>query len=153
MPVPKSVIRLNKDGVQYISSVDRTKYTIRELTRAAMRDVGKFLVRRFNMKAQQLPGMKRNHRVRGKTSAFEYWARKIECDLQVKVTHNAWYGAKQELGTSKMKRLGIMRDTTYENIAEIVKIESQYLSALEDEARALALIESEDDYEGGADDE
>lgn len=149
MSVPKSVIRLNKNGVQYVSSCDRAQYTIRELTRAALRDVGKFLVRQFNMKAQKLPGMKRNPRVRGRNSAFQYWARKIECDLQVGVKGEQWYSYKQELGTSKMKRLGIIHDTTMELIPEIIKIESQYLSALEDEAEALSLIESEDDYRGG----
>lgn len=151
MSVPKSVIKIDKKGVQYISSVDRAQYTIRELTRAALRDVGKFLVRRINEKAQVLPGMKRNPRVRGKNSTFQYWARKNECDLQVGTKQETWYGYKQELGTSNMKRLGFIQSTANENIAEIIKIESQYLSALEDEAAALALIESEEDYEGGAD--
>lgn len=151
MSVPKSVIKIDKKGVQYISSVDRAQYTIRELTRAALRDVGKFLVRRTNEKAQALPGMKRNPRVRGKNSTFQYWARKNECDLQVGTKQETWYGYKQELGTSNMKRLGFIQSTANENIAEIIKIESQYLSALEDEAAALALIESEEDYEGGAD--
>lgn len=96
--------------------------------------------------------MKRNPRVRGKNSTFQYWARKNECDLQVGTKQEVWYGFKQELGTSKMKQLGIIKNTTYDNIAEIVKIESQYLSALEDEAKALSMI-NEDDYEGGADDE
>lgn len=151
MGVPKSVIKINKKGVQYISSVERAEYTIRELTRAALRDVGKFIVRRINERAQELPGMKRNPRVRGKNSTFQYWARKNECDLQVGTKQETWYGYRQELGTSNMKRLGIIQSTTYNNIPEIIKIESQYLSALEDEAAALALIESEDDYEGGAD--
>lgn len=151
MSVPKSVIKIDKKGVKYISSVDRAQYTIRELTRAALRDVGKFLVRRINEKAQALPGMKRNPRVRGKNSTFQYWARKNECDLQVGTKQETWYGYKQELGTSNMKRLGFIQSTANENIAEIIKIESQYLSALEDEAEALALIESEEDYEGGAD--
>lgn len=152
MSVPKSVIRLNKNGVQYISNVDKVNYTITELTRAAMRDVGKFLVRRFNEEAQNnLPGMKKNPRVRGKNSAFQYWARKKETDLQVGTKGEQWYSYKQELGTSKMKKLGIMEKVTTSNIAEIVKIESQYLSALEDEARALSMI-NEEDYQGGADD-
>lgn len=152
MGMPKSVIRLKKDGVEYVSDVDKANYTITELTRAAMRDVGKFIVRRCNEKAQKLPGMKRNPRVRGKNSTFQYWARKQDCDLQVGTKQETWYGFKQELGTSQMKQLGIIKNTTYENIAEIVKIESQYLSALEDEAKALSMI-NEDDYEGGADDE
>lgn len=153
MSVPKSVIRLNKNGVQYVSSCDRVQYTIRELTRAALRDVGKFLCRQANMEAQKLRGMKKNLRVRGRTSTFQYWARKKECDLQFGCKHGTWYGEQQELGTSKQPKRAIMTNVTEKNIAEIVKIESQYLSGLEDEAKALSMIESENDYEGGADDE
>lgn len=150
MSVPKSVIKLNKNGVQYTSSVDRCQYTITELTRAAMRDVGKFLCRRTNEKAQTLRGMKRSKRVRGGTSAFQYWARKKECDLQFGCKHGTWYGEQQELGTRNQPKRAFMYNTAMDNIAEIVKIESQYLSALEDEAEALAMV-NEDDYQGGAD--
>ena len=146
MSVPKSVTKIDKNGVKYVSSVDRTQYTIRELTRAAMRDVGKFLVREINKKAQALPGMKKSKRVRGKTSGFGYWARKNECDLQVGVKHSTWYGENQELGTNKMPKKAFIRQTTEENVKTIVEIESQYLSALEDEAKALNKIDSEDDY-------
>ena len=149
MAVPKSVIRINKDGVKYISNVERCKYTIRELSRAALRDVGKFIVRRCNDKALKLTkgSLRKTNRIikhkgasKNKDLAFEYWARKRECDLQVGIRHNAWYGVEQELGSSKMKKLGILKNTTYENIPEIIKIESQYLSALKNEARALELI-------------
>ena len=51
----------------------------------------------------------------------------------------------------KTKKLGLLSKSVEENIPEIVKIESQYLSALENEARALSLIDSEDDYDGGVD--
>lgn len=151
MAVPKSVIRLNKNGVQYVSNCERAQYTIRELTRAALRDVGKLIVRRCNDRAMELHGLRKSQRVRGKTSVFTYWARKIECDLQVGIRWATWYGTAQELGTSKMPKLGILRNTTNDNIPEIIKIESQYLSALEDEAKALSLID-EDEYEGGAND-
>ena len=43
MPLPKSVVKINKDGVTYTSSVDRTQYTLLELTRAALRDISKLL--------------------------------------------------------------------------------------------------------------
>ena len=49
-------------------------------------------------------------------------------------------------------KLGILRNTTYDNIPEIVKIESQYLSALEDEAAALQLIDEKEQQGGGGDD-
>lgn len=150
MSVPKSVIKLDKNGVQYVSSVDKAKYTLQELTRAAMRDVGKLLTRRFNQEAQKIPGMKRSKRVRGKTSTFQYWARKKECDLQVGVKEEYWYGYKQELGTSNMKKLGIIYNTTMNHIKDIVTIESKYLEFMEDEAKALNAI-SEDEYHGGAD--
>lgn len=153
MSVPKSVIRFKKGNVEYISSVDRAQYTIRELTRAALRDVGKYVCRICNAEAMKLPGLKKSKRVRGKTSAFQYWARKEECDLQVGIKHGTWYGEDQELGSKNQPKRGILRNSSYNNVAKIVEIESQYLSALEDEARALALIESEGDYQGGADDE
>lgn len=154
MPVPKSVVRFKKDGVEYISSVDKASYTILELTRAALRDVGKYLARTANAKAQKLPGLSKSRRVRGRTSTFLYnvpWAKKGLPHLEVGVKHNTWYGADQEMGTSKQPRRQILRNSANENIAQIVEIESKYLSAMEDEAAALRLI-SEEEYSGGEDD-
>lgn len=154
MSVPKSVVKINKNGVQYTSSVDRASYTIVELTRAAMRDVGKYLARTANSAAMKLPGLKKSRRVRGKTSTFLYnvpWAKEGLPHLEVGVKHGTWYGEQQELGTSKQPRRQILRNTAHDNIAQIVEIESQYLSALEDEAKALRLI-SEKEYSGGGDD-
>ena len=99
----------------------------------------------------KLPGLKKSRRVRGKTSAFQYWVRKQEGDLQVGIKHGTWYGEQQELGTKRQPKRGILRNTTEGNIQKIIEIESQYLSALEDEAEALSLI-SEEDYAGGGDD-
>ena len=48
-------------------------------------------------------------------------------------------------------RRQILRNSAHDNIATIVEIESQYLSALEDEAEALRLI-SEEEYSGGGED-
>lgn len=154
MSVPKSVVRFRKGGVEYISSVDRASYTILELTRAALRDVGKFLARTANTKAMKLQGLKKSRRVRGRTSTFLYnvpWVKTGLPHLEVGVTHGTWYGEQQELGTSKQPKRGILRNSAYENIAKIVEIESQYLSALEDEAAALRRI-SEQEYSGGGDD-
>ena len=71
--------------------------------------------------------------------------------LEVGLKPNAFYGGFQEVGSSKTKKLGLLTSAVEDNIAEIVKIESQYLSSLESEAAALALI-SEEDYEGGGED-
>lgn len=155
MSVPKSVVKINKNGVQYTSSVDRASYTILELTRAALRDVGKFIARTANSEAMKLPGLKKSRRVRGRTSTFLYnvpWAKTGLPHLEVGVKHGTWYGEQQELGTSNQPKRQILRNSAHDNIAKIVEIESQYLSALEDEAKALNLI-SEEEYSGGGEDD
>ena len=63
---------------------------------------------------------------------------------------NGFYGGYQELGSSKTDKLAFLTHAVQDNIPKIIEIESQYLSALEDEAKALSLI-SEEDYEGGGD--
>ena len=155
MSVPKSVVRFSKDGVTYTSSVDRASYTIVELTRAALRDVGKFIARTANSKAMKLKGLKKSRRVRGRTSTFLYnvpWAKTGLPHLEVGVTDDTWYGVQQELGTSKQPRRQILRNSAHDNIAQIIEIESKYLSSLEDEATALRLI-SEEEYNGGGEDD
>ena len=152
MAVPKSVVKFSKNGIEYTSSVDRASYTITELTRAALRDVGRFVARTCNAAAMQLPGMKHSRRVRGRTSAFQYWVRRKDTDLQVGIKHGTWYGEQQELGTRNQPKRGILRASVYNNIPKIVEIESQYLSALEDEAAALAKIDEDETIGGGEDD-
>lgn len=154
MSVPKSVVRFRRNGIEYTSSVDRAAYTLLELTRAALRDVGKYLARTANSTAMKLPGLKKSRRVRGRTSTFLYnvpWAKTGLPHLEVGVTHDTWYGVEQELGSSEQPKRQILRTSVQENIAQIVEIESRYLSALEDETKALRLI-SEEEYSGGGDD-
>lgn len=155
MSLPKSVVRFKKGNVEYVSNVDACNYTIKELTRAALRDVGKYITRLVNDQALKLygGGLGRTNRIiphkgsdRSKL-AFGYWARKKECDLQVGVKHDSWYGTDQELGTDGMPKKAFIRNTVYDHIPTIIEIESKYLSGLEDEAAALAMID-EDDYEG-----
>lgn len=153
MSVPKSVVRFKKGNIEYTSSVDFACYTIVELSRAAMRDVGKFLARKANDAAMKLPGLKKSRRVRGKTSTFRYevpWAKTGLPHLEVGVTHDTWYGVDQELGSSSQPKRAILKNAAHQNIAKIIEIESKYLSALEDEAHALSLID-EGEYKGGAD--
>ena len=149
MPVPPSVTKIKKDGVEFVSSVDRCSYTMKELCRAALRDVGKFVCKRFRQSYYS-----HFKRKKGNVGRFtQYWVKHKYEDypsLQVGVKPNAFYGGFQELGSSKTAKLGLLLNAVQGNIAEIVNIESQYLSALEDEAEALSLI-SEEDYEGNGD--
>lgn len=142
MAVPKSVTKIKKDGIEFISSVDRVNYTILELIRAAQRDTAKLLRKRMIEKLKKLPGMKRSKRVYKST---QFWVRKREGDLQIGFKHNAWYGALQELGSKNQPKRDILRSTVMENIDQIRAIQGQYLSAVENENKALSLI-SEEDY-------
>ena len=155
MAVPKSVIRFRRGGsVEYVNNVDQACYTIVELTRAALRDVGKYIVRIANSSAMKLPGLKKSRRVRGRSSTFLYqvpWVKSGLPHLEVGVVDDTWYGVEQELGSSKQPKRQTLRKAAQNNIAQIVEIESKYLSALEDEARALRLI-SEKEYSGGGED-
>lgn len=149
MSVPKSVIKIKKDGIEYTSSVDRVNYTMEELTRAALRDSGKIVCKRFK-ELYYSHFSKKTGRV-GKYT--QYWVKskqKTPC-VQVGLKPFAFYGGFQEVGSSKTKKLGLLSKAVQDNIAEIVKAQSMYLSYLEDEAAALAKID-ENDYDGGADD-
>lgn len=181
MALPPSVVKFSqKSGqnkVEFISSVDRVQYSIRELTLAALKDVGKFVARECNLKAKQsLRGFAHNPSKRLSTmlkkASFSYWARSRECDLQVGIRHGTWYGVAQELGTAisygrgsgaagkpgqkgaigktaPMKKLGILRNTTYDYIPVICKIEAQYLSAINyDEAEVERLLARGDNDDG-----
>lgn len=148
MAIPKSVTKIKKGNVEFISNVDRVNYTINELTRAALRDCGKFICNRFRSGYYGIFSRKK-----GKVGKYtQYWVRKRECDLQIGIKPNAFYGGFQEFGSSKTRKVGLLEKTVKQNIPMIIKIQSKYLSGLENESRALAMI-NEKEYEGGADGE
>jgi len=140
--MPKSVTKVKKDGIEFISNVDRAQYTLQELSRAALKDVAKFLRRRMVDELKKLPGMKRNKRIYNST---QYWVRKRDCDLQIGIRHNTWYGVNQELGSKNMPKKGVIRETVFNNIDEIRRIEGMYIQAIEDENRALGLINEDEE--------
>lgn len=141
MSIPRSVTKVTRDGVEFTSNVDRAKYTITELVRAALRDSAKIIRRRALDQVRKLPGLKRGKRP---TNAFQYWLRRQEGDLLVGIKHDTWYGAEQELGTNKQPKRGILRSSVYDNIDIIRQAQAKYLSAIEDENRALGLINEEE---------
>lgn len=139
MAVPKSVIKINKDGVQYVSNCDRVQYTMHELIRAALRDCGKFICYETK-KSVRTSGIRK---ITGRMlKSVQYWVRHKQKtpNLQVGIKPLGWYLGYFELGTSEHEKYAFLQKATKNNVAEIIKIQSQYLSALENEARALALI-------------
>jgi len=138
MPMPKSVTKIKKDGVEFVSDVDRANYTIRELTRAALIDTAKFLRKRMLQQIRALKGMKKSKRPYNST---QFWVRKRESDLIIGFKHDSWYGAHSELGDRNQPRRGILRDTVMNNIDQIREIQGKYLSAIEDDVKARSLID------------
>ena len=150
MSAPKSVVKVKKNGVEYTSNVDACEYYLFELSRAALRDVAKFV--RAKWKENYYAHFKKHTGDAGRAissvvlSGAKTKYPRVEIGLkQGKI--DGFYAYFQEFGTSKTPRLGILTETVESNIAQIVEIESKYLSGLESEAAALALISSEGDYE------
>ena len=156
MPLPKSVTKISKNGVEFVSSVDRANYLITELTRAAMKDVAKFVLRIVRANVRAISSQTKKMRYAG--MRYQYWVRKRECDLQLGIENtkfgaeSAWWADQSELGTGNQPKRGFLRAAVYDNIATIRQIESQYLSAIEDEAGAEAMVDEEEN-DPGADDE
>lgn len=144
MSVPKSVVKVKKGGVEYTSNVDAAQYYIFELNRAALRDVAKFVKKTFRESFYTY--FERHSGDAGRATSSVVLSNKdtkyprVEIGLK-KSQLKGVYGYEQEFGTSVIPKLGLLRDAVEGNIAKIVEIESKYLSALEDEAQALALID------------
>ena len=149
MPLPKSNMKINKKGIQYTSNIDQASYTIKELSRAALRDVSRMIRYKVIAKLRTLPGMRKGKRAKNVVGS---WLRKREGDLQLGMGNTkkgtsgeTWYGIKGELGTSNQPKRGFLKETVMENIGEIKKIESQYLSAISGEDAQRLIDESEEE--------
>jgi len=148
MGLPPSVTKISKNGVEFKESVDRANYLITELTRAAMKDVAKYVLRivRSNVRAIS----KQTSKMRYAGMRYQYWVRKKECDLQLgientaKGAESAWWADQSELGTGNQPKRGFLRSAVYDNISTIRQIEAQYLSAIEDEVNAESMIDEEE---------
>lgn len=160
MAIPKSVTKINKDGVYFESSVDRCEYTIKELCRAALRDVGKFAKRTF--KKEFYAHFKKRTGKAPKAVKYTVYssANTIYPRVDIGLPHSApnkpvegFYSFFQEVGTSKQPKLGLLTKAIESNVSTIIEIESQYLSALEDEAEALKLIDEKEMESGEEEDE
>lgn len=136
MSLPKAV-KITKNGVEIISNVDRIQYTLKELERAALRDVGKLVCKRTRQKIKRRSG-----RLAKNT---QYWVRSKQevPDLQVGFKLGGFYGLYQEIGTNKYPKIGALSDAAESNIKDIIKIEQQYLSAVGTEEAERKLNEGE----------
>ena len=146
-------IEIKKGEVTYVSSVDRCQYTITELSKMALRDVAKLLRQRVKAKSNipvKSGNLKKN---------IGTWVRINKAtgkpELQIGVYNRerakkknlsyAFYAMYLEFGTKKQRPInggkGFLKHIVNTSIEDIRKIEGQYLEAIEDENKALGLIE------------
>lgn len=150
MSAPKSVVKIDKDGVKYTSNVDQTQYFIHELSRAALRDVGKFVRKRWQEVYDSHFRKKTGHGRKATSMKVIASPSTVHPRVQIGLKTgkvDGFYAYFQEFGTSNIPRLGLLSKVVEENIAEIVKIESQYLSGLSEEAEQLEAQVDENDYD------
>ena len=109
-----------------------------------MRDVGKFVKKRFRevyyqhfQKHSGDGGKAVNYVV---MSSAKTTAPRVEIGLKSGKV-DGFYAYFQEVGSSNQPRLGLLESCVEDNIAQIVEIESKYLSGLESEAQALSMID------------
>ena len=83
---------------------------------------------------------------------MQYWVRSKQQnpDLQIGYKKAGFYGGFFETGTSSVPKIAPFYSTVAENIDEIRKIEGQYLSAIEDENKALGLIDEDEEVSDDA---
>lgn len=161
MSVPNSVMKLKKtkgsDGYEltFTSSVDRVNYTIKELITRANKDVGKFIVKEIQAKVQGVSPFLR--KARYPKERYQFWARGKENDLIIGVENvkrgaeTAWWADQAELGTNGQPKRGFIMETVQENIGRIREIQSQYLSAINNESEAVALANENASISDGQD--
>lgn len=137
MAVPKAV-KITKNGVEIISKVDRTKYALKQLVHAANKDVGKLITKRTREKINKRTGRGRRF--------TQYWARK-DGSLQVGYKPEAFYLGFDELGTNKRRKIAQLSNTVQDQLPEIRKVQGAYIKSIEDENKALGLIDESEEQE------
>lgn len=147
--VTKVVVKQGKTNITFTNECDKASYFIYELTRGALRDVGKFVKNTF--KADYYSHFKRHTGNAGKATSVKVIAGKSTTAPRVQIglktgKVDGFYAYFQEFGSSKTPRLGLLQNAVKNNVAEIVKIESQYLSALSGEASRLESLIDEKEF-------
>lgn len=152
--VTKVLVKKGKTEIKFEDGLDQTQYFIHELNRAALRDVGSFIKKMFRV--EYYKHFKKRTGNGPKAVYGKVWssASTTSPRLEIGLPHSrrgkeveGFYSFFQEFGSSKTPRLGILQNIVKDNTAEIIKIESQYLSALEDEASRLEALINESDLE------
>ena len=109
MAMPKP-IKFTRNGVEYISNVDRTKYTLKQLVHCANKDVGKLITKETKKQIKKRSG-------RGRRNT-QYWARR-DGSLLVGYKPGGYYVGYDEIGSSGRTKKAYMTNTAIKEKNEI----------------------------------
>lgn len=175
MGVP-SVMKIKKGEVVFESKCDIAQYTIRELTRRALMDVGRYVSYNVRKNVRSIFPFTKYHRA---SERYQYWVLKRENHLLLGIEKRkegavtAWWAdqleldsfvipprgkkkaksrkatkkSKPVLGTANMPRRHLLETFTKKHINKIVEIESQYLKTINNEDAAIAMAKATEDME------
>lgn len=163
MGVP-SVMKIKKGNVEYTGKVDIAKYTIRELTRRALLDVGRYVTYNVRKNIQTIFPFTRFHRA---SQRYQYWVLKKENELILGVENlkkgakTAWWadqletnsflrpdgGTTQGQGGIHAPRRHLLEKFVKSHVDKIVELESQYLTMINNEPAAIAFAKATEDME------
>lgn len=136
--------------IVFQSDLDAAQYFIYELTRAALRDVGKFVRKRWQ-EAYDSHFTKRTGKGRQATSYTVYSSKKTKyprLEIGLKAGRvDGFYAYFQEFGSENYERLELLKRTVRDNYDTIREIEAQYLTAIEKSKEEIGLLISEEDYD------
>lgn len=154
MPTPKSVVKVTKDAkgnatVTYTSDVDKAEYFIFELTRAALRDVGKFVRKEFGLRYYKQ--FRKHTGEAGRSLKSKVYSSKNtiypRVDIGLSSKAKGFYSMFQEFGTKKTKKLGLLQGSVNDNIKTIREIEAKYLDYINADEELIKSKISEEEVE------
>lgn len=175
MPLPKSVtkIKKNKNGsveISYVNNVDRINYTIQELTKAALRDSGKVLLKLLEQASPVASGNLKNafaswnkydkatgkqvlqigtyyskNRAEQKHKAYAPYLHLVLFPHRV-AYKNMFTGEYVDTGRTTTGN-NFFYNTVRDHLDDIRTTQGKYLSAIEDEMEATRLVEESEQME------
>lgn len=143
MAMPKSVTKINKDGIKFISDVDKVNFTIQELSRAALRDVAKFLRKEIKQTVPVRRGVLRRNvgtwvKVDKKTYTPTLYVGVYSRQRAKKKGYlYAFHAHLVEFGTRHSRAKPFLVPSVMNNVDDIRRIEAQYLSAINGGEKAV----------------
>jgi len=140
MAMPKSQMKINKNGIRYMSNVNRASFTIKQLSRAALKDCSKALLYMMKAEAKKSPSLKKISKGKRFKGIFQYWLPKTG-ELILGIKAGTWYAADAEVGNKRQPQRGILKNTVLSNIDFIRKMQGRYLSQINDENLENGIID------------